>query len=106
VSAHEDTAAPSNGLVPPAPQRDDRPTFNPYTGQKRTSMTHRVFEGIKREIAERSDELTEAGWPHASQAELVQAILHFGMPADMEAAGRLLQDWGAVKLAPPRRIDP
>ena len=68
---------------------------NPYAGQKRRPMNHLIFEEIPSRLGQLSEELVNAGYPErsASQAQLTQAILHFGMPGDRDEAGELLQRW-------------
>ena len=75
---------------------------NPYAGEKRRPMNHLVFEGISGRLRELSDALVTAGYSSrsASQAQLTQAILHFHMPADAEAAGSLIGEWTALTAVP------
>jgi len=77
-------------------------TGNPYAGEKRRPMNHLVFEGIAARLRELSEALVDAGYPprSASQAQLTQAILHFHMPADAEAAGELIRQWTALTAVP------
>jgi hypothetical protein len=81
------------------------PSENPYAGDRRVPMNHRVYESIPRRLAQLSKELVEAGYSSrlASQAELAQAILHFGMPTSAEESAQLLQRWAVLKAAPPAR---
>jgi hypothetical protein len=76
---------------------------NPYAGQKRRPMNHLVYEGISGRLRELSEQLVAAGYPprSASQAQLNQAILHFGMPADADAAAELIAQWTALTAVPP-----
>jgi hypothetical protein len=81
------------------------PTQNPYAGDRRVPMNHRVYETFPRRLAELSQELMEAGYPsrQASQAELLQMILHDSMPGTVDEAARRMQLWALVKAAPPVR---
>lgn len=77
---------------------------NPYRQQKRRPMNHLVYEGIPVRLGELSEQLISAGYPErsASQAQLTQAILHDGMPADLAEAGELVQRWVLLTAAGPR----
>lgn len=65
-------------------------------------MNHLIYEGISSRLRELSEQLVAAGYParSASQAQLNQAILHFGMPADADAAGELIAQWTALTAVP------
>jgi len=77
---------------------------NPYRGQKRKPMNHLIYERIPARLAQLSGELVDAGYPErsVSQAQLTQAILHSGLPADRDAAGELMQRWILLTSAGPR----
>jgi hypothetical protein len=79
------------------------PAGNPYAGQKRRPINHLIYEGISGRLRELSEQLVDAGYPErsASQAQLNQAILHFGMPVDADAAGELIARWTALTAVPP-----
>lgn len=78
------------------------PTANPYAGQKRRPMNHLVFEGISGHLRSLSEALVDAGYlaRSASQAQLTQAILHFGMPSRADDAGDLIAQWTALTAVP------
>lgn len=75
---------------------------NPYRGQKRRPMNHLVLEGISGRLRELSEELIDEGYParSASQAQLANAVLHSGMPADTDAAGELVDQWMTLTAGP------
>jgi len=77
---------------------------NPYRKQKRRPMNHLVFEGISGRLRELSEQLIKEGYParSASQAQLANAVLHSGMPADTDAAGELVRQWTMLTAAGPR----
>lgn len=79
------------------------PLVNRYARDKRVQFNHRLYETFARTFHELSCELIEEGYPPAqvSQAELLAAVLHFGMPATADEAKTLIQRWGQVKAAPP-----
>jgi hypothetical protein len=81
------------------------PTENPYAGVRRVPMNHRVYEAFPQQLAELSQQLTDAGYSprQASQAELLQMILHDSMPRSVDEAARRIQLWALVKAAPPAR---
>jgi len=65
-------------------------------------MNHLVYTGISGRLRELSEALIAGGYGarDASQAQLTQAILHFYMPQDAEAAGDLIADWSALTAVP------
>src|SRR5512144_1707376 len=79
------------------------PTANPYAGERRVPMNHRVYQTFPQQLAELSQQLIDAGYSprQASQAELLQMILHDSMPQSVEEAARRMQLWAMVKAAPP-----
>jgi len=81
------------------------PTENPYAGVRRVPMNHRVYETFPQQLAELSEQLVDAGYSprQASQAELLQMILHDSMPRSVDEAARRMQLWALVKAAPPAR---
>jgi hypothetical protein len=81
------------------------PTENPYAGDRRVPMNHRVYETFPQQLADLSQQLVDAGYSprQASQAELLQMILHDSMPRSVEDAARRMQRWALVKAAPPAR---
>lgn len=102
----------TSGRKPAAAKRGPRPTpaaqappptgGNPYAGQKRRPMNHLVYEGLSGRLRELSEALIDAGYGKrdASQAQLTNAILHFHMPADRDAAGELIAEWNALTAVP------
>ena len=70
-------------------------------------MTHRVYESLSDALAQLSEDLVDAGYSprQASQAELLQMILHFSTPRSVDEAAPLLQMWAMLKAAPPTRED-
>lgn len=79
------------------------PTENPYAGDRRVPMNHRVLESIPARVAALSEELVDAGYAarQVSQAELIQAVLHFHTPSSVDEARILVQRWALLKGAPP-----
>ena len=77
---------------------------NPYKGAqaKRRPMNHLVVAGIPERLGQLSEQLVKAGYPErtVSQAQLTQAILHAGMPADRDDAGELVQRWALLTAGP------
>lgn len=81
------------------------PSENPYAGVRRVPMNHRVYDVFPTQLAELSQQLIDAGYSprQASQAELLQMILHDSMPRTMDEAAQRMQRWALVKSAPPAR---
>lgn len=84
---------------------DEFPRENPYAGDQRVPMNHRVLESIPARVAALSGELVDAGYNarQVSQAELIQAVLHFHLPRGADDARELVQRWAMVKAAPPAK---
>jgi hypothetical protein len=70
-------------------------TENPYAGSTRKTLGHRVFEPQARRLTEIAGELQAESYK-ASAADLLQAILHFHTPADVDAAAELVDQWAAL----------
>ena len=64
------------------------------------------MEPLRDRLAELAKELKGAGWDGASAAELTNAVIHFGMPSDIEAAATLFGEWQNLKALPPPSPDP
>lgn len=81
------------------------PAENPFARDKRVPMNHRVLESIPARVAALSEELEAAGYGarQVSQAELIQAVLHFYLPASADDARDLVQRWALLKAAPPAK---
>jgi len=74
---------------------------NAYAGSRRVAMNHRVREPLAARLAALVEELRESDYP-ASQAEVLQALIHFRLP-ELDEAVRLVERWRALVNAPPER---
>ena len=114
-------ASTSGGTTSPAPEREGAQTSagprsesgaaeakgakrrqsNAYAGSRRVAMNHRVREPLAARLAALVEELRESDYP-ASQAEVLQALIHFRLP-ELDEAVRLVERWRALVNAPPER---
>lgn len=78
----------------PKPSDDVREEVggNPYRGSVLRPMNHRVYAPLAARLAELATQLDTEGY-RVSQAELLQAILHFQTPDDSAAARSLVRRW-------------
>jgi hypothetical protein len=79
-------------------------THNPYARDKRVALNREVYETLVSELKQCADALSEKGYK-VSVAEMLQAVLHFGTPANVEEAEAMWQQWGLVKSAPPLPVE-
>ncbi len=92
-STSESAAVEANGAK--------RRRSNGYAASRRVAMNHRVREPVAARLAALVEELRESDYP-ASQAELLQALIHFRLP-ERDEATRLVERWRALVNAPPER---
>lgn len=81
-------------------ERRGLPPGNPYFHDKKVPLNRKVAEGIVIALQECSAALRSKGYK-ASDAELLQAVLHHGLPGNEAEAEALWQRWLLVKAAPP-----
>lgn len=98
---------PSGAPTTPRPNNGPArglPTHNPYARDKRVTLNREVYATLVQELKACVEELVVKGYK-VSVADMLQAILHFGTPANADEAEALWQRWGFVKAAPPRPVD-
>jgi hypothetical protein len=94
---------PAENREPAAERREPEvPAVNPYAGMRKTQIPVRLFPPLW----DRLDELVRdlrAEQLDVDKTALLNAIVHFYGPADIDAARQLVDRWRALLASPPPR---